>query len=73
MRNYLQAEGFPERLTGATHKIEYDVPVPARLTATPDTAKIVKATATIEQAGNIVLLIMRADGREIDRMYAARE
>jgi len=73
MRNYLQVEGFPERLIGATHKIEYDVPVPARLTATPDTAKTVEATATIERTQRILILIMRANGREIDRMYAARE
>ena len=73
MRTYLQAEGFPERLTGATHKIEYDAPVPTYLAEMPDSAKRVKATATIETSERIQTLIMQADGKGVDQMSSARE
>jgi hypothetical protein len=60
-KRFAQAEGSEEQLLEST-KVEYDVPVPGP----PKDAKVVTATATVEDLGDYFKLRMIApDGKEI--------
>jgi len=63
-KRYVRAEGSEEQLLETTDRVEYDVPIPTDI---PEGAKVVTATAEVEETDECRSLVMYADGEEIVR------
>jgi len=75
MRQYAQAEGYPEQFVGAIDKLEYDVPLPAdlRTSELPPDTRTVAADAAVEKTDHCLSLVMRVHGNMIVRKDVPRD
>lgn len=75
MRQYAEAEGYPEQFVGAVDKLNYDVPLPAdlRTSELPPDTRTVPASATVEHTDGYLSLVMRVDGTMIVRKDVPRD
>lgn len=61
MRSYEKTPGGRERLVATVDKVEYDVPIPARLAAKPTPKKTIPAEVTIRRTDPLDLVMKAGD------------